>query len=83
MGVFFKFINQEEMERMLRFENSGFSLDAKVKIQSWDRDGLEKLIRYCARGPLQAKIYAGMDPGLFIDYQNQVILVRRLFSLNP
>lgn len=30
-------------------ENNGFSLDAKVKIESWDRQGLERLIRYCAR----------------------------------
>jgi len=34
---------------MLSYENSGFSLNASVKIESFDRDGLEKLIRYCAR----------------------------------
>ena len=34
---------------MLAYENSGFSLNASVKIESWDKDGLERLIRYCAR----------------------------------
>jgi len=41
--------NKESIENLLSYENSGFSLDATVKIQSWDRDGLERLIRYCAR----------------------------------
>jgi len=41
--------DNETIEKMLTYENSGFSLDAKVRIQSWDRDGLERLIRYCAR----------------------------------
>ena len=30
-------------------ENNGFSLNAKVRVPSWDRDALERLIRYCAR----------------------------------
>ena len=42
-------IDKEEMEKMLGYENSGFSLDAKVKIPAWDREALERLIRYCAR----------------------------------
>ena len=41
--------SDEEIEKMLTYENSGFSLDASVRIHSWDRDGLERLIRYCAR----------------------------------
>jgi len=43
------FFDKETIEKMLSYENSGFSLDAKVRIESWDRDGLERLIRYCAR----------------------------------
>ena len=31
--------------------NGGFSVDAVVRIEGWDRDGLERLIRYCARPP--------------------------------
>jgi hypothetical protein len=40
---------------MLSYENSGFSLDARVRIESWDRDGLERLIRYCARPPFKSE----------------------------
>ncbi|MBA3604317.1 MAG: hypothetical protein H0W50_11935, partial [Parachlamydiaceae bacterium] len=36
---------KEAIEKMLTYENSGFSLDASVRIHSWDRDGLERLIR--------------------------------------
>jgi hypothetical protein len=41
--------DKETIKRMGLNENSGFSLDAKVQIPSWDREGLERLIRYCAR----------------------------------
>jgi hypothetical protein len=34
---------------MLSWQNSGFSLNADVRIESWDREGLERLLRYCAR----------------------------------
>jgi hypothetical protein len=30
----------------------GFSVDASVRIEAEDRAGLERLVRYCARGPL-------------------------------
>ena len=32
-------IEQSEIEKMLTYENSGFSLDAKVGIPAWDREG--------------------------------------------
>jgi hypothetical protein len=41
--------DNDEVEKILSYENTGFSLDAKVRIQAFDRDGLERLIRYCAR----------------------------------
>jgi hypothetical protein len=31
---------------------SGFSVDATVRVEAADRAGLERLLRYCARGPL-------------------------------
>lgn len=31
---------------MFSYEISGFSLDAAVRVESWDREGLERLIRY-------------------------------------
>ena len=40
---------------MLSYNQSGFSLDAKVRIESWDKDGLERLIRYCARPPFASE----------------------------
>jgi hypothetical protein len=51
LKMFFKrgWFDKETIEKMLQYENSGFSLDAKVKIEAWDREGLECLIRYCAR----------------------------------
>ncbi|MCE5318423.1 MAG: transposase, partial [Parachlamydia sp.] len=42
-------IEKDEIGKMLAYENSGFSLDAKVRIEPWDREGLERLIRYCSR----------------------------------
>ena len=41
--------DNDEVEKILGYENTGFSLDAKVRIQAFDREGLERLIRYCAR----------------------------------
>jgi hypothetical protein len=35
--------DKEAIEKMFQYENSGFSLDAKVKIEAWDRSGLERL----------------------------------------
>jgi hypothetical protein len=57
LGLFLKrgLFNKEEVEKMLSYENSGFSLDAKVKIEASDKDGLERLIRYCARPPFKSE----------------------------
>lgn len=33
----------------------GWSVDASVTIPGWDRHGLERLVRYCARPPLSRK----------------------------
>ena len=50
-----KFFDKQEMLKMLSYETSGFSLNASVKIESWDKDGLERLIRYCARPPFKSE----------------------------
>ena len=57
LGLFRKrgYFDKETVQTMLSYENSGFSLDAKVKIESWDIDGLERLIRYCARPPFKSE----------------------------
>ena len=51
IGFFLKkeFLNEDEALNMLSWKESGFSLDAGVCIESEDRDGLERLLRYCAR----------------------------------
>ena len=43
------------MLKMLSYETSGFSLNASVKVESWDKEGLERLIRYCARPPFKSE----------------------------
>jgi hypothetical protein len=47
--------DEETIEKMLSYENSGFSLDAKVRVESWDREGLERVIRYCGRPPFASE----------------------------
>jgi len=42
-------IPKEQIDEMLKWEYGGFSLDARVRVEAWDREGLERLIRYCAR----------------------------------
>lgn len=74
----------------------GFSLDARVRIAANDRRGLERLLRYCARGPFAAErleeldaqrlIYQLPKPGA--DGRTQLILsplelIARLAALVP
>jgi len=42
-------LEKEEAQNMLSWNTSGFSVDASVLIDAQDREGLERLIRYCAR----------------------------------
>ena len=42
-------IEPDDVREMLTWENSGFSLDAAVRVGAHDRAGLERLLRYCAR----------------------------------
>jgi hypothetical protein len=57
LGLFLRrgLFDKGEVVKMLSYENSGFSLDAKVKIEASDKDGLERLIRYCARPPFKSE----------------------------
>ena len=50
-----RFFDKEKLRKMLAYENSGFSLDATVKIEAWDVEALERLIRYCARPPFKSE----------------------------
>jgi len=50
-GLWAGLIGDDDVRDMLAWENSGFSLDASVRIADRDRAGLERLLRYCARPP--------------------------------
>ena len=48
-------LEADARDEMLGWQHGGgFSLDASVRIAADDRDGLERLLRYCARPPLAA-----------------------------
>ena len=47
-------IEPQDVREMLAWENSGFSLDAAVRVGAHDRARLERLLRYCAR-PLDVR----------------------------
>ncbi|NCA72257.1 MAG: hypothetical protein EOM91_19735 [Sphingobacteriia bacterium] len=42
-------IEPGDTREMLAWENSGFSLDAAVRVNAHDRAGLKRLLRYCAQ----------------------------------
>ena len=45
-------LTDEHRQEMQRWAHSGgFSIDAAVRVEGWDRDGLERLLRYFARPP--------------------------------
>ena len=62
-----KFFTTDEITAMLSYETSGFSLDATVRIESWDREGLERLIRYCARPAFKSENLR--KNGLWLNYR--------------
>lgn len=48
-------LEPETRDEMLEWRHGGgFSLDAAVRLEANDREGLERLLRYCARPPLAA-----------------------------
>lgn len=50
------YLDPEAVEMMRGWPHSGgFSLDASVRLNDWDRGGLERLARYCARPPFSTE----------------------------
>jgi hypothetical protein len=47
-------LEKEEMDGWMKWEHSGFSLDASVAVEAPDRAGLERLLRYCGRPNFKA-----------------------------
>jgi len=57
----------DDGREMLVWENSGFSLDAAVRIAAGDRAGLERLLRYCAGPPFALERLELLDDERIID----------------
>jgi hypothetical protein len=56
-------LEADARDEMIAWQHGGgFSLDASVRIAADDRDGLERLLRYCARPPLAAPAVGGRAP---------------------
>ncbi len=56
-------LSEDATERMLGWDHSGgFSLNAEVWVPSWDRAGLERLLRYCARPVFASERLAWLEP---------------------
>ena len=53
----------EDAQAMAAWEHGGgFSVDAKVRIEAHERDGLERLLRYCARPAFALERLREIDP---------------------
>jgi hypothetical protein len=56
-------LERDERKEMAQWgHGGGFSLDASVRIGANDRQGLERLLRYCARPPFAADRLEELDP---------------------
>jgi hypothetical protein len=56
-------LSPEAVETMQAWEHDGgFSLNAEVWVPSWDRAGLERLLRYCARPVFAGERLAWLEP---------------------
>jgi hypothetical protein len=75
--------SNKEVEKMLTHDNSGFSLDASVKINAWDRDGLERLIRYCARPCFVSENLRMNGPWIIYRLSKPTHKGRRFVQLDP
>ena len=60
-------IEPDDVREMLAWENSGFSLDAAVRVGAHDRAGLERLLRDCARPPFALERLELIDEQQVID----------------
>ena len=55
-------LEPEDAETMTNWEHGGgFSLDASVRVEGADRQGLERLLRYCARPPFALDRWREID----------------------
>jgi len=85
------------VEDMLSWHHEGgFSLDASVQVEDWDRHAVERLARYCARPPFASSRLGRLDDGTIAYYlprptqdgrtclfMDSMELLNRLASLIP
>jgi hypothetical protein len=90
-------LSKLDADGMLQWPNSGFSLNGEVRINSEDRAGLERLVRYCARPPFASENLTWVRPGTLLLYRlpkedhrgrvalhlNPLDLIERLAALIP
>ena len=63
------YLSSSDADGMLQWEHDGgFSINNTVRIEDWDREGLERLIRYCARPPFSVKRLSMPDENTIIYY---------------
>ena len=74
--------NHDEMKKYLAMKILAF-LTPKSVSKPFDKDGQERLIRYCVRPAFASESFAGMVNGSTIDYPNYVIQERHLSPLIP
>ena len=56
-------LSAQHAQVMAEWEHGGgFSVDAKVRIEAHERDGLERLLRYCARPAFALERLREIDP---------------------
>lgn len=57
-------LESADAKDMLTWEHGGgFSVDGSVRLESWDRQGLERVARYCARPSFAGERFAALDDG--------------------
>jgi len=57
-------MSADDAQTMANWEHGGgFSVDAAVRIEAHERDGLERLLRYCARPPFALERLREIDTG--------------------
>ena len=63
-------LDKEAAEQMRQWSHGGgFSLDAKVRIGPFDRQGLERLLRYCARPLFASERLVLLEEGQTLSYR--------------
>ncbi|HOZ01381.1 MAG TPA: transposase, partial [Candidatus Syntrophosphaera sp.] len=64
-------LSQEAAADLLSWKNSGFSIHESVRVKDWDRDGLERLLRYCSRPAISPARLVYADKANMVIYRSE------------